>query len=149
MFVWIFTELRCRIANGIEQLLRYSDYNSCEYSFSSIFNWSQVHQTEVARVEDFGVIRSNFKELSYLYPFGRGDVAPVIEQIVEDAQQKTGTAESFAGSGADEGPAGDAVPRPVLSIRRRGTTLTTSTPRVAGNLKGKKPQRQAQPHQCL
>ena len=72
----------------IEQLLRYSDYNSCEYSFSSIFNWSQVHQTEVARVEDFGVIRSNFKELSYLYPFGRGDVAPVIEQIVEDAQQK-------------------------------------------------------------
>ena len=38
----------------IEQLLRYSDYNSCEYSFSSIFNWSQVHQTEVARVEDFG-----------------------------------------------------------------------------------------------
>lgn len=72
----------------IEQLLRYSDYNSCEYSFSSIFNWSQVHQTEVARVEDFGVIRSNFKELSYLYPFGRGDVAPVIEQIVEDARQK-------------------------------------------------------------
>ncbi len=72
----------------IEQLLRYSDYNSCEYSFSSIFNWSQVHQTEVARVEDIGVIRSNFKELSYLYPFGRGDVAPVIEQIVEDARQK-------------------------------------------------------------
>lgn len=72
----------------IEQLLRYSDYNSCEYSFSSIFNWSQVHQTEVARVEDFGVIRSNFKELSYLYPFGRGDVASVIEQIVEDARQK-------------------------------------------------------------
>ena len=69
----------------IEQLLSYANYNSCEYSFSSIFNWSGVHRTEIARVGDYGVLRTAFKGYSYLYPFGRGDVAPVIEQMIQDA----------------------------------------------------------------
>ncbi len=33
----------------VEQLLSWSDYNSCEYSFSSLLNWSHIHQTEVCR----------------------------------------------------------------------------------------------------
>ena len=36
---------------------------------------------------DFGVIRSGFKEFSYLYPFGRGDVKPVIEAMMQDAKE--------------------------------------------------------------
>lgn len=65
----------------------YSNYNSCEYSFTDLFNWSGVHQTEVARMGDYGIIRSGFKEFSYLYPFGRGDVRPVIEAMMEDARE--------------------------------------------------------------
>ena len=71
----------------VEQLLSWSDYNSCEYSFSSLLNWSHIHQTEVCRMGDFGIVRSGFKEFSYLYPFGRGDVAPVIEAILQDARE--------------------------------------------------------------
>lgn len=71
----------------MEELLSYSDYNSCEYSFTDLFNWGHVHQTEVARMGDFGVIRSGFKDFSYLYPFGRGDVCPVIEAMMEDAKE--------------------------------------------------------------
>lgn len=71
----------------MEELLGYSDYNSCEYSFTDLFNWGHVHQTEVARMNDYGVIRSGFKEFSYLYPFGRGDVRPVIEEMVADARK--------------------------------------------------------------
>ena len=71
----------------MEELLGYSDYNSCEYSFTDLFNWGHVHQTEVARMNDYGVIRSGFKEFSYLYPFGRGDVRPVIEEMAADARK--------------------------------------------------------------
>lgn len=71
----------------MEELLGYSNYNSCEYSFTDLFNWGFVHQTEVARMGDFGVIRSGFKEFSYLYPFGRGDVKPVIEAMMQDAKE--------------------------------------------------------------
>ena len=71
----------------MEELLHYSDYNSCEYSFTDLFNWGYVHQTEVARMGDFGIVRSGFKEFSYLYPFGRGDVRPVIEAMMEDARE--------------------------------------------------------------
>lgn len=70
----------------MEELLGYSNYNSCEYSFTDLFNWGYVHQTEVARMGDFGIIRSGFKEFSYLYPFGRGDVRPVIEAMIQDAE---------------------------------------------------------------
>lgn len=65
----------------------YSNYNSCEYSFTDLFNWGGVHQTEVARMGDYGIIRSGFKEFSYLYPFGRGNVRPVIEAMMEDARE--------------------------------------------------------------
>lgn len=71
----------------MEELLSYSNYNSCEYSFTDLFNWGHVHQTEVARMGDYGIIRSGFKEFSYLYPFGRGDVRPVIEAMMEDARE--------------------------------------------------------------
>lgn len=65
----------------------YSNYNSCEYSFTDLFNWGGVHQTEVARMGDYGIIRSGFKEFSYLYPFGRGNIRPVIEAMMEDARE--------------------------------------------------------------
>jgi hypothetical protein len=71
----------------MEELLGYSNYNSCEYSFTDLFNWGGVHQTEVARMGDYGIIRSGFKEFSYLYPFGRGNVRPVIEAMMEDARE--------------------------------------------------------------
>lgn len=38
-------------------------------------------------MNDYGVIRSGFKEFSYLYPFGRGDVRPVIEEMAADARK--------------------------------------------------------------
>lgn len=71
----------------MEELLGYSNYNSCEYSFTDLFNWGGVHQTEVARMGDYGIIRSGFKEFSYLYPFGRGNIRPVIEAMMEDARE--------------------------------------------------------------
>ncbi len=80
----------------VEQLLSWSDYNSCEYSFSSLLNWSHIHQTEVCRMGDFGIVRSGFKEFSYLYPFGRGDVAPVIEAILQDGTGKSGDPDDFS-----------------------------------------------------
>ena len=50
----------------MEELLSYSGYNSCEYSFTDLFNWGHVHQTEVARMGDFGIVRSGFKEFCFL-----------------------------------------------------------------------------------
>ncbi len=82
-----FHKISLQDKGWVEQLLSWSDYNSCEYSFSSLLNWSHIHQTEVCRMGDFGIVRSGFKEFSYLYPFGRGDIAPVIEAILQDARE--------------------------------------------------------------
>ena len=78
-----FHKISLQDKEWVEQLLSWSDYNSCEYSFSSLLNWSHIHQTEVCRMGDFGIVRSGFKEFSYLYPFGRGD-----EMCIRDSHRR-------------------------------------------------------------
>lgn len=71
----------------VEELLQYSGYNSCEYCFTNLYNWGQANRTKIARMGDYGVARIGCKEFYYLYPFGKGDVRPVIEAMIKDAEE--------------------------------------------------------------
>lgn len=70
----------------IDELLKESNFNSSEYCFSNMMNWRDIYNTEIARLGDYAVVRSGFKEFSYMYPFGRGDVHPVIDAMCQDAK---------------------------------------------------------------
>ena len=42
-----FHKISLQDKGWVEQLLSWSDYNSCEYSFSSLLNWSPVSYTHL------------------------------------------------------------------------------------------------------
>lgn len=70
----------------VDELLRQADYRGCEYNFTNLFAWSGAYDQKIARVDDFLVTHLCGKlGCSYIYPAGRGDVAPVIQTMEADA----------------------------------------------------------------
>ena len=68
-------------------LLEMSGSLSCEYAFVTIFMWSHVYHTRIARYKDWVVARSDgHHSLHYLYPAGQGDEREVLEEILAEAK---------------------------------------------------------------
>lgn len=58
----------------------------CEYSFANLYLWGRQ---KLARLGDYFVIFSQFNRKSvYPWPVGRGDIRPVLESIMQDAQKR-------------------------------------------------------------
>lgn len=70
----------------IDELLAHSDFRGCEYTFSNLFAWNELYETQVARFRDFLLVHFvGAIGPSYLYPAGRGDWNAVLEVLKEDA----------------------------------------------------------------
>ena len=65
------------------ELLSYSAYRGCEYTFGNSFIWQCVYNTKIARVKDFYFFRSSG---GYFFPAGRGDFRKAIELLRKDAK---------------------------------------------------------------
>ena len=60
-----------------------------EYSFGNIFNWGAAYSSAICRINDYYVaFYSSVSAPFYLCPVGTGDIAPVIEAVIEDARQR-------------------------------------------------------------
>ena len=59
-----------------------------EYCFSNNLNWGQKYDISLARMDDYLLVKSIQSKPSYLFPAGRGDIRPVVEALVEDAQSQ-------------------------------------------------------------
>lgn len=70
----------------INKRLEEADVASCEYSFVNNFIWGKQYQLSVADVNGFYCTRSGEeKDIVYSFPVGKGDVKPVLEALIEDA----------------------------------------------------------------
>ena len=84
-----FKPIQLSDRDWIQALLKKSDFNGAEYSFGNNFVWRDIYHIEVAQYRGFYLARSGKGETrSYLYPAGSGDIVPVMEALIQDAEER-------------------------------------------------------------
>jgi len=95
-----FKKIELEDKEWIIPILRESVISGCHQNFGNLFAWREINDTKVAKVNDFLVAKqfiSNVKDI-YLYPMGKGDVKPVIEEIIRSVDKNL----IFAGLSPEE-----------------------------------------------
>lgn len=80
-----FKKLELSDRDWINEQLKKSDFKSCDYSFANNFIWQKPYKIEFADINGFYCLKNAY---SYTYPAGEGDIKPVIEALMEDAEKK-------------------------------------------------------------
>lgn len=62
----------------VDELLSYSDFRGCEYTFGNNYCWREIYGIKICRYKDFYIIKNND---GFFFPAGRGDIAEVIAEI--------------------------------------------------------------------
>lgn len=78
-----FKEVELTDKQWARELLSYSGYRGCEYTFGNSFIWQCVYNTKIARVKDFYFLKSGG---GYFFPAGRGDFREAVELLRKDAE---------------------------------------------------------------
>lgn len=95
-----FKKIELEDKEWIIPILRESVISGCHQNFGNLFAWREINDTKVANVNDFLVAKQficNVKDI-YLYPMGKGDVKPVIEEIIRSVDKNL----IFAGLSPEE-----------------------------------------------
>lgn len=82
-----FNKVEITDKKWMEPLIAASDMRGCHQNFTNIFAWSEVYNYQVARVNDYLVVKGRINNDTpyYFYPAGWGDIKPVIETMKQDA----------------------------------------------------------------
>lgn len=112
----------------IDPLLRMGNLRGSEYTFTNNFIYRTIYHIEVARMNDYYLVRSHREggAYSYLYPAGSGDLRPAVDALVADAAE-LGVPFHMNGVPREGTAALEALFPGGLPFRRRATTSTTST----------------------
>lgn len=66
-----------------------SQRRNCDLSFANLYSWSFLYQTKYAILDGFLLLRFYAgEELAYMMPVGQGDVKPVLEALIRDAEEQ-------------------------------------------------------------
>ncbi len=66
-----------------------SDRKNCDLSFSNLCSWRFIYFTQYAVVDDFLLLRFWVEtHVVYMMPIGHGDMAKMVDLLIEDAQQQ-------------------------------------------------------------
>lgn len=83
-----FKEVELEDRDWVTQCLKASDYQGCEYVFSSTFIWKDIYRSKIANVEGFFCVKFRSGEnYKYNLPAGKGDLKHVIELLLQDARE--------------------------------------------------------------
>lgn len=80
-----FQEVTIKDKEWVEPLLKTGNRGSLEYNFATTFVWRNIYRFEIARMDDYFLLRADPKNPTYLFPAGRGPLEPVIRTLHEDA----------------------------------------------------------------
>lgn len=73
----------------VDDCFRAAGNRGCEYSFATLFLWSDTFRQQVARMDDYVLERLCGRAGSgYLFPAGRGPLEPVLEALETDAAER-------------------------------------------------------------
>ncbi|WP_425802793.1 DUF2156 domain-containing protein [Desulfitobacterium sp. Sab5] len=84
-----FKELTLQDKTWVEPFLATADFRGCHQNFTNIFAWSKIFNYQVARVNDYFIVKGDIEQEGkyYFYPAGSGDLKPVIETMKQDAME--------------------------------------------------------------
>ncbi len=68
--------------------MRCTGFRGSDYTFANLYNWAEVYQICIAKMNDYLIIRSGEGPFGYLFPAGEGDVRPVIDAIAQDSARQ-------------------------------------------------------------
>ena len=80
-----FKEVELSDRQWARELLSYSGFRGCEYTFGNNFMWQCVFYTKIARYKDFYLIKSG--NGGYFFPAGRGDLREAVEALRKNAAE--------------------------------------------------------------
>lgn len=83
-----FTKVELDDITWARPLLLGSGFRTTEYNFTNTFNWQTAFGFEIAKVDDFVLIRATKPQISYLFPAGTGDVMKAVQFIIETAKSE-------------------------------------------------------------
>ena len=73
----------------VQERFRISGHQGCEYSFATLFLWSQAFCQQVARMDGYVLERlRGGMGPAYLFPAGEGPLEAVLDALEEDAEQR-------------------------------------------------------------
>lgn len=81
-----FDEVGLSDIEWAKPLIRKSGLNTCEYSFANVYLWREVFGLEIARINDFIIIKSKGEKndkIGFSFPAGTGDVKIAIDAILD------------------------------------------------------------------
>ena len=80
-----FRDIKLEDKDKARELLSYSDFRGCEYTFGNNFIWSKPYKMQIAFYKDFYLAESDGE---YFYPAGRGDIKEVISLLKDCARER-------------------------------------------------------------
>lgn len=85
-----FHDVKVEDAKWAVPLLEAGGYRSCEFAFVNIYIWKKVINTEIARLDDFIIVRYDYggEHIHYQFPSGFGDLKKPLDAIIEDAKSQ-------------------------------------------------------------
>ena len=85
--VCTFKTLLYKTGNGLTRCWKLGTRGCLEYSFTSAFVWRHIYGYQIARMDDYFLLRANPKHPTYLFPAGQGPLEPVVRALEADAAQ--------------------------------------------------------------
>ncbi len=84
-----FSDLKVEDAKWAVPLLEANGYRSCEFAFVNLYIWKKIICTQIARFEDYLIVRYEYggEHIHYQFPSGTGPLKPAIEAILQDARE--------------------------------------------------------------
>ncbi|HOK49524.1 MAG TPA: phosphatidylglycerol lysyltransferase domain-containing protein [Sedimentibacter sp.] len=80
-----FRKIQLKDRQWINSILKEHDITGCHENFGNLFAWRDINNTRVARVNEFLLVKQEIGDIKdiYLYPMGKGNVKPVIDEIIK------------------------------------------------------------------
>ena len=83
-----FKDITLQDKDIIQSFTMNSHRRNCDLSFSNLCSWRFLYHTKYAIVDNFLILRFYADdELAYMTPIGKGELRPILEAMIKDAEQ--------------------------------------------------------------
>ena len=84
-----FKDIELSDKQWIDECMSKSDFQGCEYVFTSVYIWRNIYHTQVAKVDEMCCFRTGYgNHYRYTFPTGDGDTKKAIEEMMLDAKER-------------------------------------------------------------